>query len=95
MIKGWTVYDAHEKYPQTFGNNDLNIGFSDKDIDCYADFTITFDGIAPQLHIFDDCWMALYKYGQEFLELLSTMNAQNITKKEFKAKLIELGFESE
>jgi len=95
MIKGWTVYDAHEKHPQTFDNNDLNIGFSDKDIDYYADFTITFNGIAPQLHIFDDCWMALYKYGQEFLELLSTMNAQNITKKEFKAKLIELGFESE
>jgi len=95
MIEGWRFYDAHEKYPQTFKDNDLNIGFSNKDIDCYADFTITFDGIAPQLHIFDDCWHALYKYGEEFLWLLSTLDSQNITKKEFKAKLIDLGFASE
>lgn len=94
MIKGWQFYDAHEKHPETFVNdNDLNITFFTDEDRCYADFTITFDGIAPQLHIFDDCWYALYKYGQEFLELLSTLNAKNVTKQEFKTKLIDLGFE--
>lgn len=95
-MDGWSFYDAHEKFPILFNDHDLNIEFWNLEDKVQGDFRFTWEilgnEIYPQLHAFDDSWKAIYKYGQNFLKLLSDLDNQNVSKKELKEKLLEIGF---
>jgi len=50
------------------------------------------DQAAPQLRVFEDSWLALYRYGQEFLKMLAENENKGLTKEQMKEKLLAIGF---
>jgi hypothetical protein len=100
LTKGWTFMDFDLRYPEQKTNDkeELQLMFWNEEDKTQADFHISWEylgELALQLHAFDDSWKAIYVYGQEFLKFLSELGNSGMTKKEFKKKLIELGFKDE
>ena len=77
--------------------NELFINYWNEETKIQADFSIQWYDVgnvkfAPKLEVFEDSWLALYQYGQEFLKMLAKNDNKMLSKEEMKFKLLAIGF---
>ena len=93
----WSSIDGNLKWNNQQFKDVLWIVHWDEETKKQADFGIMWydlhaDVLIPKLEVFEDSWLALYQYGQDFLKMLAENDNKNLTKEEMKSKLLELGF---
>ena len=93
----WSFIDAELRWNDKQSENELWINYWNEETKIQADFSIVWHNLLcstliPKLEVFEDSWLVLYQHGQEFLKMLSENDNKNLTKKEMKTKLLEIGF---
>ena len=93
----WNFIDVELRWKDISYKNELWITYWNEETKIQADFSIKWYDIgdvefAPKLEVFEDSWLALYQYGQDFLKLLSENDRKMLSKEEMKSKLLEIGF---
>jgi len=93
----WSFIDAQIKWDDKLYENQLWINYWNEETKIQGELTIQWhnllcENLIPKLEVFEDAWLALYQYGQEFLKLLAENDNKNLTKEEMKSKLLEIGF---
>jgi len=93
----WSFIDSEIKWNFDDNSNDLLIQYWNEDTNVQGDFSIQWydlhdEILIPKLEIFEDSWLALYQYGQEFLKMLAENNNKMLTKEEMKSELLKIGF---
>lgn len=99
IVNSWSFIDSEKSwwYVEDQMDKDLIIAYWNSYTEIQADFRIEWvsfgECFVPRLKIFDDCWKALYVYGEDFLELLANFDDKYITKDRMKQELLKIGFE--
>lgn len=99
IINNWSFIDSENSwwYVEDQMDKDLIIAYWNSQTGIQADFRIEWvdfgKRLVPRLKIFDDCWKALYVYGEDFLELLARFDNKNISKDRMKQELVKIGFD--
>lgn len=93
----WTFIDGELRWNDASCKNELWINYWNQETKIQGEFTIQWydlldDELIPKLEVFEDAWLALYQYGQNFLKMLAENDNKNLTKEEMKTKLLEIGF---
>lgn len=91
------IDDAELRWKESSSKNELWINYWNEETKIQGELSIVWydllcDMLIPKLEVFEDTWLALYQYGQDFLKMLAENNNKNLTKEEMKSKLLEIGF---